>query len=182
MFLRGDGGGRAYRYSVGIEIWAVIALIMVLSVYLLPYLVGRREMARRSNVQDRYSAELRVLATGAAAVEHGNTCASSGHAELFRRRPEVRVMNRPAVRNVRAVRTERELNHARQVHARGRERRRVAASHRGIVACVLLGVSLGAWVLGFVTALPWWPALLPTALLGVSMVAGRRAALASAAA
>lgn len=91
-------------------------------------------------------------------------------------------MNRPAVRNVRALRTERELDHARQVHAQGRERRRVAASHRGIVASVLLGVSLGAWVLGLVTALPWWPALLPTALLGVSMVAGRRAALASAAA
>ena len=182
MFLRGDGGAHAYGCSVGIEIWAVIALITVLSVYLLPLLVGRREMARRSNVQDRYSAELRVLATGAAAVERDDTCASSGHAELFRRRPEVRVMNRPAVRNVRALRTERELDHARQAHAQGRERRRVAASHRGIVASVLLGVSLGAWVLGLVTALPWWPALLPSALLGASMVAGRRAALASAAA
>ena len=182
MFLRGDEGGRAYGCCVGIEIWAVIALITVLSVYLLPLLVGRREMARRSNVQDRYSAELRVLATGAAAVERDDTCANSGHAELFRRRPEVRVMNRPAVRNVRALRTERELDRARQVHAQGRERRRVAASHRGIVASVLLGVSLGAWVLGLVTALPWWPALLPTALLGTSMVAGRRAALASAAA
>ena len=182
MFLRGEEGGRAYGCCVGIEIWAVIALITVLSVYLLPLLVGRREMARRSNVQDRYSAELRVLATGAAAVERDDTCASSGHAELFRRRPEVRVMNRPAVRNVRALRTERELDRARQVHAQGRERRRVAASHRGIVASVLLGVSLGAWVLGLVTALPWWPALLPTALLGTSMVAGRRAALASAAA
>ena len=182
MFLRGDEGGRTYGCGVGIEIWAVIALITVLSVYLLPLLVGRREMARRSNVQDRYSAELRVLATGAAAVERDDTCASSGHAELFRRRPEVRVMNRPAVRNVRALRTERELDHARQVHAQGRERRRVAASHRGIVASVLLGVSLGAWVLGLLTALPWWPALLPTALLGTSMVAGRRAALASAAA
>ncbi|WP_314874443.1 hypothetical protein [Actinomyces oris] len=167
---------------MGIEIWAVIALITVLSVYLLPLLVGRREMARRSNVQDRYSAELRVLATGAAAVERDDTCANSGHAELFRRRPEVRVMNRPAVRNVRALRTERELDRARQVHAQGRERRRVAASHRGIVASVLLGVTLGAWVLGLVTALPWWPALLPSALLGASMVAGRRAALASAAA
>ncbi|MDO4655401.1 type II secretion system protein [Actinomyces sp.] len=167
---------------MGIEIWAVIALITVLSVYLLPLLVGRREMARRSNVQDRYSAELRVLATGAAAVERDDTCANSGHAEIFRRRPEVRVMNRPAVRNVRALRTERELDRARQVHAQGRERRRVAASHRGIVASVLLGVSLGAWVLGLVTALPWWPALLPSALLGASMVAGRRAALASAAA
>ena len=182
MFLRGDEGGRTYGCGVGIEIWAVIALITVLSVYLLPYLVGRREMARRSNVQDRYSAELRVLATGAAAVERDDTCASSGHAELFRRRPEVRVMNRPAVRNVRALRTERELDRARQAHAQGRERRRVAASHRGIVASVLLGVSLGAWVLGLVTALPWWPALLPSALLGASMVAGRRAALASAAA
>ncbi|WP_248406559.1 type II secretion system protein [Actinomyces oris] len=167
---------------MGIEIWAVIALITVLSVYLLPLLVGRREMARRSNVQDRYSAELRVLATGAAAVERDDTCANSGHAEIFRRRPEVRVMNRPAVRNVRALRTERELDRARQVHAQGRERRRVAASHRGIVASVLLGVTLGAWVLGLVTALPWWPALLPSALLGASMVAGRRAALASAAA
>ena len=182
MFLRGDGGAHAYGCSVGIEIWAVIALITVLSVYLLPLLVGRREMARRSNVQDRYSAELRVLATGAAAVERDDTCANSGHAELFRRRPEVRVMNRPAVRNVRALRTERELDRARQVHAQGRERRRVAASHRGIVAGVLLGVSLGAWVLGLATALPWWPALLPSALLGASMVAGRRAALASAAA
>ena len=182
MFLRGDEGGRTYGCGVGIEIWAVIALITVLSVYLLPLLVGRREMARRSNVQDRYSAELRVLATGAAAVERDDTCANSGHAELFRRRPEVRVMNRPAVRNVRALRTERELNRARQVHAQGRERRRVAASHRGIVASVLLGVTLGAWVLGLVTALPWWPALLPSALLGASMVAGRRAALASAAA
>ena len=182
MFLLGGEGRRAYGCCVGIEIWAVIALITVLSVYLLPLLVGRREMARRSNVQDRYSAELRVLATGAAAVERDDTCANSGHAELFRRRPEVRVMNRPAVRNVRALRTERELDRARQVHAQGRERRRVAASHRGIVASVLLGVSLGAWVLGLVTALPWWPALLPTALLGTSMVAGRRAALASAAA
>ena len=182
MFLRRGEGTRAYGCGVGIEIWAVIALITVLSVYLFPYLVGRREMARRSNVQDRYSAELRVLATGAAAVEHDDTCASSGHAELFRRRPEVRVMNRPAVRNVRALRTERELDQARQAHAQGRERRRVAASHRGIVASILLGISLGAWVLGLVTALPWWPALLPTALLGVSMVAGRRAALASAAA
>ena len=182
MFLRGDEGGRTYGCGVGIEIWAVIALITVLSVYLLPLLVGRREMARRSNVQDRYSAELRVLATGAAAVERDDTCANSGHAEIFRRRPEVRVMNRPAVRNVRALRTERELDRARQVHAQGRERRRVAASHRGIVAGVLLGVSMGAWVLGLATALPWWPALLPSALLGASMVAGRRAALASAAA
>ena len=182
MFLRGDEGGRTYGCGVGIEIWAVIALITVLSVYLLPLLVGRREMARRSNVQDRYSAELRVLATGAAAVERDDTCANSGHAELFRRRPEVRVMNRPAVRNVRALRTERELDRARQAHAQGRERRRVAASHRGTspASCSESRSAPGCWASS--PALPWWPALLPTVLLGTSMVAGRRAALASAAA
>lgn len=80
------------------------------------------------------------------------------------------------------MRTERELTHARKAHAQARERRRVAASHRGVVACVLLGVVLGSWVLGLLTALPWWPALVPTALLGASMAAGRRAAMASAAA
>lgn len=172
----------AYGWSVGIEVWAFSALIVILAVYLLPYLVGRREMTGRSNIQDRYSAELRVLATGAAAPARDSACESSGHAELFRRRPKVRAMNRPAVRNVRAMRTERELTHVRKAHAQARERRRVAASHRGVVACVLLGVTLGAWVLGLFTALPWWPALVPTALLGASMAAGRRAAMASAAA
>ncbi|WP_232012110.1 hypothetical protein [Actinomyces slackii] len=152
---------------------------MILAVYLLPFLVGRREMTGLSNIEDRYSAELRVLDTGPALAEE--TCQSSGHAELFRRRPKVRAMNRPAVRNVRALRTERELTRARKAHAQARERRRVAASHRGVVACVLLGVTLGAWVLGLFTALPWWPALVPTALLGVSMAAGHRAARASAA-
>ncbi|BDA63983.1 hypothetical protein MANAM107_08170 [Actinomyces capricornis] len=167
---------------MGIEVWAFTALIVILAVYLLPFLVRRREMTGRANVQDRYSAELRVLATGVAAPERDGTCESSGHAELFRRRPKVRAMNRPAVRNVRALRAERELIHVRKTHAQARERRRVAASHRAVVASILLGVALGAWVLGLLTALPWWPALVPTALLGVSMAAGRRAAMVSAAA
>ncbi|MBO3725590.1 hypothetical protein J5X07_11235 [Actinomyces bowdenii] len=167
---------------MGIEVWAFTALIVILAVYLLPFLVRRREMTGRANVQDRYSAELRVLATGVAAPERDGTCESSGHAELFRRRPKVRAMNRPAVRNVRAVRVERELIHVRKTHDQARERRRVAASHRAVVASVLLGVALGAWVLGLLTALPWWPALVPTVLLGASMTAGRRAAMASAAA
>ncbi|WP_257495025.1 hypothetical protein [Actinomyces wuliandei] len=137
-------------------------------------------MTGQSNIQDRYSAELRVLDTGATAAVADGGCGRGGHAELFRRRPEVKAMNRPAVRNVRALRTERELGRARKAHAQAREHRRVAAAHRGVLACVLLGVSLGAWVVGALTVLPWWPALVPTALMGVSMVAGRRAAVASA--
>ena len=54
----------AYRSCVGIEIGALIALVAVLAAYLLPLLVGRREAMELSRTQDRYSSELRVLATG----------------------------------------------------------------------------------------------------------------------
>ena len=158
----------------------LVALVAILAVYLLPFLVGRREVMRLSNAEDRYSSELRVLATGDA-LASDEACVSSGRAQIFRRRPEVKAMNRPAVRNVRALRTERELIRARQAHGEARERRRVAASHRAAVACTLLGVLLGLVVVGALTALPWWSLAVPGALLLVSVGAGRRAARASAA-
>ena len=88
-------------------------------------------------------------------------------------------MNRPAVRNVRALRAERELARARHVHREARERRRVAASHRVTLACVLLGVLMGTVVASIFTALPWWLSLVPGVLLTGSMAAGRRAARAA---
>ena len=166
----------AYRSRVGIEIGALIALVAVLAAYLLPLLVGRREAMELSRTQDRYSSELRVLATGLSSDAADEACKRSGHARIFRRRPEVRAMNRPAVRNVRALRTERELARARRAHREARERRRVAASHRVTLACVLLGVLMGTVVASIFTVLPWWLSLAPGALLAGSMAAGHRAA------
>ncbi|NDR54363.1 hypothetical protein [Actinomyces sp. 565] len=163
---------------MGIETWALVALVTVLAVYLLPFLVGRREAMGMANAEDRYSSGLRLLATGSAAAAEGGCC--GGHTTIFRRRPEVRAMNRPEVRNVRALRKERELQRVRAAHERSRERRRVAASHRATVALILLGVTVGVLVVAGVTAMPWWPVLVPAGLLGVSAVAGRRAARASA--
>ncbi|GGO94483.1 hypothetical protein [Actinomyces gaoshouyii] len=167
---------------MGIEVWALLALVVVLTAYLLPFLVGRREVMSLSRSDDRYSAELRILATGEAAVVSDEACEQGGHARIFRRLPEVRAMNRPAVRNVRALRVERELVQAQRAHDAARARRQEAATNRARVAAGLLGVGLGLWLVGFVTAMPWWPALLPTALLGGSMVAGHKAAEASRAA
>ncbi|SDN78608.1 hypothetical protein SAMN05216355_11456 [Actinomyces ruminicola] len=164
---------------MGIGTWALLALVAVLAVYLLPFLVGRREAMGMANAEDRYSSELRLLATGNAAVPEGGC--GGGHAMIFRRRPEVRAMNRPEVRNVRALRKERELVRVRAAHERGRERRRVAASHRATVALILLGMTLGALVVAGVTVMPWWPVAIPAGLLCASAVAGRRAARASAA-
>ena len=144
----------AYRSCVGIEIGALIALVAVLAAYLLPLLVGRREAMELSRTQDRYSSELRVLATGLSSDAADEACKRSGHARIFRRRPEVRAMNRPAVRNVRALRTERELARARHVHREARERRRVAASRRATLASALLGVLLGTVAASIFTALP----------------------------
>ena len=169
----------AYRSCVGIEIGALIALVAVLAAYLLPLLVGRREAMELSRTQDRYSSELRVLATGLSSDAADEACKRSGHARIFRRRPEVRAMNRPAVRNVRALRTERELARARHVHREARERRRVAASRRATLASALLGVLLGTVAASIFTALPWWLSLVPGALLAGSMAAGRRAARAA---
>ncbi|MCL3778740.1 MULTISPECIES: hypothetical protein [unclassified Actinomyces] len=165
---------------MGIEIWALVVLVVVLAVYLLPLLVGRREVMGLSRAQDRYSGNLRVLATGASAHVADDACANEVHAEIFKYRPEVRAMNRPAVRNVRALRTERELARARRAHQEGRERRRVAASRRAVVALVLLGVLAGTAVVSAVTVLPWWPVLVPGVLLAASMAVGRQAAVASA--
>ena len=161
----------------------LVALVAILSAYLLPFLVGRREAMRRSNADDRYSSELRVLATGDALASDASDeeCDGGGRAQIFRRRPEVKAMNRPAVRNVRALRTERELIRARQAHEEARGRRRVAASHRAAVACTITGVLLGLVVVCSLTALPWPSLAVPGVLLLVSLGAGRRAALASAA-
>ncbi|BAW94017.1 hypothetical protein CHIBA101_2193 [Actinomyces sp. Chiba101] len=167
---------------MGIEVWALLALVVVLTAYLLPFLVGRREVMKLSRSDDRYSADLRILATGETAMTPDEACEQGGHARIFRRLPEVRAMNRPAVRNVRALRVERELAQAQRAHDAARARRRDAAANRARVAAGLLGVSLGLWLVGLVTVIPWWPALLPTALLGVSMVAGHKAARASLAA
>lgn len=172
----------AYGRPVGTEVWALIALALVLTVYLVPVLVRRREVLGYARTQDRYSAALRLLATSGTRPGDSEVCGQRGHAQIFQRPPEVRAMNRPAVRHVRALRTERELERARQAHARASAARRTAANRRLIVACALLGVLVGVAVVAAVTILPWWPVLIPAAALAASMTAGRQAAVASAAA
>ena len=65
--------------------WVLVALVAILAVYLLPFLVGRREVMRLSNAEDRYSSELRVLATGDAVASDSSdeACISSGARRSF---------------------------------------------------------------------------------------------------
>lgn len=146
------------------------ALAGAISFYLLPHLRRRDRLAVYSHDQDRYSPHLRVLNTAMVAGK------STGHANnndiarlIFS--PEVKVMNRPAVRNVRAARLERDLAKAKRAQAAHQAKASAAAKTRRILMGSLAGVTVLLGVLAGVFTWPWF-VVLPTAALLAAAVAG----------
>ena len=146
------------------------ALAGAISFYLLPHLRRRDRLAVYSHDQDRYSPHLRVLNTAMVAGK------STGHANnndiarlIFS--PEVKVMNRPAVRNVRAARLERDLAKAKRAQATHQAKASAAAKTRHILMGSLAGVTVLLGVLAGVFTWPWF-VVLPTAALLAAAVAG----------
>ena len=145
------------------------ALAVAISFYLLPHLRRRDRLAVYSHDQDRYSPHLRVLNTAMVAGK------STGHANnndiarlIFS--PEVKVMNRPAVRNVRAARLERDLAKAKQAQAAHQAKASAAAKTRRILMGSLAGVTVLLGVLAGVFTWPWFVVLPTAALLAAAMV------------
>ena len=146
------------------------ALAVAISFYLLPHLRRRDRLAVYSHDQDRYSPHLRVLNTAMVAGK------STGHANnndiarlIFS--PEVKVMNRPAVRNVRAARLERDLAKAKRAQAAHQAKASAAAKTRRILMGSLAGVTALLGVLAGVFTWPWF-VVLPTAALLAAAVVG----------
>ena len=145
------------------------ALAVAISFYLLPHLRRRDRLAVYSHDQDRYSPYLRVLNTAMVAGK------STGHANnndiarlIFS--PEVKVMNRPAVRNVRAARLERDLAKAKRAQAAHQAKASAAAKTRRILMGSLAGVTALLGVLAGVFTWPWFVVLPTAALLAAAMV------------
>lgn len=145
------------------------ALAVAISFYLLPHLRRRDRLAVYSHDQDRYSPHLRVLNTAMVAGK------STGHANnndiarlIFS--PEVKVMNRPAVRNVRAARLERDLAKAKRAQATHQAKASAAAKTRRILMGSLAGVTALLGVLAGVFTWPWFVVLPTAALLAAAMV------------
>lgn len=145
------------------------ALAVAISFYLLPHLRRRDRLAVYSHDQDRYSPHLRVLNTAMVAGK------STGHANnndiarlIFS--PEVKVMNRPAVRNVRAARLERDLAKAKRAQAAHQAKASAAAKTRRILMGSLAGVTVLLGVLAGVFTWPWFVVLPTVALLAAAMV------------
>ena len=146
------------------------ALAVAISFYLLPHLRRRDRLAVYSHDQDRYSPHLRVLNT---AMVAGKTPGHANNNDIARLifSPEVKVMNRPAVRNVRAARLERDLAKAKRAQAAHQAKALAAAKTRRILMGSLAGVTVLLGVLAGVFTWPWF-VVLPTAVLLAAAVAG----------
>ena len=146
------------------------ALAVAISFYLLPHLRRRDRLAVYSHDQDRYSPHLRVLNTAMVAGKSPGHATNSDIARLIFS-PEVKVMNRPAVRNVRAARLERDLAKAKQAQAAHQAKALAAAKTRRILMGSLAGVTVLLGVLAGVFTWPWF-VVLPTAALLAAAAAG----------
>lgn len=145
------------------------ALAVAISFYLLPHLRRRDRLAVYSHDQDRYSSHLRVLNT---AMVAGKTPGHANNNDIARLifSPEVKVMNRPAVRNVRAARLERDLAKAKRAQAAHQAKASAAAKTRRILMGSLAGVTVLLGVLAGVFTWPWFVVLPTAALLAAAMV------------
>ena len=146
------------------------ALAVAISFYLLPHLRRRDRLAVYSHDQDRYSPHLRVLNTAMVAGKSPGHANNNDIARLIFS-PEVKVMNRPAVRNVRAARLERDLAKAKRAQAAHQAKASAAAKTRRILMGSLAGVTALLGVLAGVFTWPWF-VVLPTAALLAAAVAG----------
>lgn len=145
------------------------ALAVAISFYLLPHLRRRDRLAVYSHDQDRYSPHLRVLNT---AMVAGKTPGHANNNDIARLifSPEVKVMNRPAVRNVRAARLERDLAKAKRAQAAHQAKASAAAKTRRILMGSLAGVTVLLGVLAGVFTWPWFVVLPTAALFAAAMV------------
>ena len=146
------------------------ALAVAISFYLLPHLRRRDRLAVYSHDQDRYSPYLRVLNTAMVAGKSPGHANNNDIARLIFS-PEVKVMNRPAVRNVRAARLERDLAKAKRAQAAHQAKASAAAKTRRILMGSLAGVTVLLGVLAGVFTWPWF-VVLPTAVLLAAAAAG----------
>lgn len=145
------------------------ALAVAISFYLLPHLRRRDRLAVYSHDQDRYSPHLRVLNTAMVAGKSPGHVTNNDITRLIFS-PEVKVMNRPAVRNVRAARPERDLAKAKRAQAAHQAKASAAAKTRRILMGSLAGVTVLLGVLAGVFTWPWFVVLPTAALLAAAMV------------
>lgn len=173
--------------------FVVLGIVTLFLVYLMPQLIRSRQDVVDSRVDDRFSAELRILATAGAgggpiprpAIADGAPRAYLHHP---RSRTEVAAMNRPLALVSRPPTSPaspdspsgpspvvQRSQAPRAAALAAAARRREAARRRLVLTLALVAVTVGAWATVAIGIAPPAVAALPTALLVGVLVLGRRA-------
>ena len=174
--MRRSGETTSYRQHVDISGYVVLGIVTLFLVYLMPQLIRSRQEVLDSRLADRFSADLRILAT-AGVAGGGSRPATADDAPHVPHDPrllrtEVHAMDRPTARVTSAPTPP----GSDDVRARTARRRRAAARRRLALTLALLGLSAWAWTAVTPGAAHVALAAAPTTLLVLVLVLGRRAA------
>jgi len=166
---------------VDVQGWVILALAVVLFGYLVPTLVNSRQQLAEARVEDRFSTTLRVVGTGATARraspgEHHGTRENRPYLHDPRRRTEAPAVNRPTTPSERAAAEARRLAAARAARAAEISRRKAAARRRLVLTLLLAAAGTAGWSAVGVSGMSVALGAVPTVLLVVVLVLGRRAA------
>ncbi len=154
--------------------WVVLAIVVLILGYLLPTAIRSRQVVVDSRVADRFSEDLRVLAT---AGTNPTPQPESARGYLHRPRTQTTedIMHSPAPQRLAAADARRAAA-ARATRAAAASRRAAAAARRLVLTLVLLTATAAGWVLVAVASAPIALAIVPSVLFLAVLVLGRRAA------
>jgi hypothetical protein len=188
---------------VEISGYVVLGIVTLLFLYLMPQLIRTRQDVVDSRVDDRFSADLRILATAGTGGSPARPAPDDGAPRAYLHDPRLRTgvpsMNRPPApagrgsvpaaapagpgagerRTVVSSPTRAPEQDRAAARAAATRRRRGAARRRLVLTLVLLAVTAGAWTAVALAYAQPVGAVVPTALLLLVLVLGRRAARAA---
>lgn len=171
--------GRTYRRDVNdVAGWVLVGIAVLVFAYIVPAVVRSRQVVVDSRVDDRYSDDLRIVATAG----HRPVVVTGGGRAFVHPRQHVQERAMASIDVQLDAASARHLASMRAARVAAASRRAAAARRRLLMTVVLAVAAAGGWA-GY--ALASWSiaaAIGATAVLAVVVVLGRRAAAAGAAA
>ncbi len=152
----------------------IVLMVGLWAAYLAPHAMRRRLAARDTRIEDRYSQDLRILAVVNDTARHTTGGSPSGDVPSHSMSRAIHARSALELEGA-GMGSPTPVDPARTAML---ARRAAAARRRGVLVAVLLSVTVFTAVLGAVSPVPWWGALIPASLCVTVMVLGRRAVVA----
>lgn len=165
--------GGLYGRGVGFDGFILVAILTLFFAYLLPTVIRSAQVSREARVDDRFSAELRIVARAGEPVPPPRTHQTRTPLHPIREAP----MEPPVAYKLIAA-DARRVAAARAARAAAASRRAAAARRRLLLSSVLGALTVLAWALVATTSVSVGVAIVPTVVTAAVVELGRRAAAA----